>query len=261
MRKVLVSTRVITYSDLHLEFGSGWILSPAANRDVMILAGDIITFGDYDPLDQLLRKWNKRVLYVPGNHEYYTRKPMNEEDKEFKAWLASKHPHVKLLLDEEISIDGVNFFGGTMWTDFNGGDARAMEIAQDEINDFRLICNPDQTSFRPADAVALHENFKAKLLNWFGKDLTGPRVVITHNAPVIKRNSKHRGSPFSPAFSSLDMVKVIERRQPALWVYGHTHECDDQTIGKTRIISNQRGYPNSNTFECEDFDIAVCQST
>jgi hypothetical protein len=30
--------RIITYSDLHLEFGSGWILPPDANGDVMILA-------------------------------------------------------------------------------------------------------------------------------------------------------------------------------------------------------------------------------
>ena len=41
------------------------------------------------------------------------------------------------------------------------------------------------------------------------------------------------------------------------WVYGHTHECDDQTIGQTRIISNQLGYPdNFGGCECEDFDEA-----
>jgi predicted phosphodiesterase len=105
----------------------------------MILAGDIITLGDYDPLDRLLQKWKKPVLYVTGNHEYYTRRPMNEEDKRFRAWLITKHPRVKLLLDEEASVGGVHFFGGTMWTDFNGGDLRAMETAQDQMNDFRLI--------------------------------------------------------------------------------------------------------------------------
>jgi predicted phosphodiesterase len=101
--------RIITYSDLHLEFGSGWILPPDANGDVMILAGDIITLRDYDPLDQLLQKWKKPVLYVTGNHEYYTQRPMNEEDRRFRVWLKAKHPHVKLLLDEEVSIGGVNF--------------------------------------------------------------------------------------------------------------------------------------------------------
>ena len=46
------------------------------------------------------------------------------------------------------------------------------------------------------------------------------------------------------AFNSLDMTDIIKKHQPDLWVYGHTHECDDQTIGKTRIISNQLGYPD-----------------
>jgi len=129
----LTSMRIITYSDLHLEFGSGWLLPPAVHRHVMILAGDIVTLRDYEPLDQILRKWKKPVLYVTGNHEYYTRRPMNEEDNRFKAWLEEKHSHVKLLLDEEMSIAGVNFFGGTRRTDFNGGDLRAMETARPRI--------------------------------------------------------------------------------------------------------------------------------
>jgi len=252
-----VDMRIITYSDLHLEFGSGWTLPSEADGDLMILAGDIVMLRDYDPLDRLLQKWKKPVLYVTGNHEYYTQRPMNEEDDRFKAWLEANHPHVKLLLDEEISIGGVNFFGGTMWTNFNGGDLRAMETARSQMNDFRLIYNPDQTIFSPADAVELHNDFASKLLNWFGKDLRGPRVVVSHNAPVINPNSKCKGSSLAPAFTSLDMVEIIGNHQPDLWVYGHTHECDHQTIGGTRIISNQLGYPNnSGGFECKDFDEA-----
>ena len=208
--------RIITYSDLHLEFGSGWMLPPAVNGDVMILAGDIVTLRDYEPLDQILRKWKKPVLYVTGNHEYYTRRPMNEEDNRFKAWLKAKHPHVKLLLDEEVSIGCVHFFGGTMWTDFNGGDMHAMETARSQMNDYRLIYNPDKTTFTPADSIVLHKNFASKLLNWFGKNLSGPRVVISHNAPVINPNSKHKGGPLTPAFNSLDMVEIIGAHQPAL---------------------------------------------
>jgi len=101
-----------------------------------------------------------------------------------------------------------------------------MEAAQDQMNDFRLIYNPDQTPFSPADAVALHRNFASKLLNWLGRDLNGPRGVISHNAPVINPNSKYKGGPLTPAFNSLDMVEIIGTHQPALWVFGHTHECD-----------------------------------
>jgi hypothetical protein len=86
---------------------------------------------------------------------------------------------------------------------------------------------------------------------------SGPRVVISHNVPVINPNSKYKGGSLTPAFNSLDMMEIIVTHQPALWVYGHTHECDDQTLGRTRIISNQLGYPgNLGGFECKDFDEA-----
>ena len=140
---------------------------------------------------------------------------------------------------------------------FNGGDLRAMETARSQMNDYRLIYNPDETPFTPANSIALHKNFASKLLHWFGKNFSGPRVVISHNAPVINPNSKYKGGPLTPAFNSLDMVEIIETHQPALWVYGHTHECGDQMIGRTRIISNQLGYPgNLGGFECKDFDEA-----
>jgi hypothetical protein len=69
--------------------------------------------------------------------------------------------------------------------DFNGGDLCAMETAHSQMNDYRLIYNPDGTAFMPADSIVLHKSFASKLLNWFGKNLSGPRGVISHNAPVI----------------------------------------------------------------------------
>jgi hypothetical protein len=86
---------------------------------------------------------------------------------------------------------------------------RAMEIAQNQMNDYRLIYNPDETPFTPSDSIALHKNFTSKLLNWFGKNLSGPRVVISHNAPVINPNSKYKGGPLTPAFNSLDMGRSL----------------------------------------------------
>jgi predicted phosphodiesterase len=249
--------KIITYSDLHLEFGGNWELPEDVEGDLMILAGDIISLKNYVLLEHFLKDWKKPVLYVTGNHEYYTQRPMNEEEYNFKVWLKVTLPQVRLLLDEPVNIDGVQFFGGTMWTDFNGADPNAIEIARYQMNDFRLIRNPDNTVFQPENAIERHNVFVTKLRAWLGQDLKGPRVVISHNAPVINPNTQYVGSPLMPAFNSLDMVKLIEEYQPDLWVYGHTHECDDQTLGKTRIISNQLGYPQKYAFggfECPDFD-------
>jgi hypothetical protein len=108
--------------------------------------------------------------------------------------------------------------------------------ARSQMNDYRFIYNLDETPFTPPDSIALHKNFASKFLNWLGKDLSGPRVIISRNAPVINPNSKYKGGPLTSAFECLAMIEIIGTHQPSLWVYGHTHKCDDQTIGRTRII-------------------------
>lgn len=247
--------KILIYSDLHLEFKHGWTFPDDVTGDLLILAGDIITFGDYSPLEKLLKNWSKPVLYVAGNHEYYTQTPMDQETQDFKVWLSETLPQVTLLMDEHISISGVNFFGGTMWTDFGCQNPLAMDHARRNMNDFRLIRNSERQIFTPQDTISLHQNFIDGLIAWFKQEMTGPRIVISHHAPVINPNTQYRDSPLQPAFNSLDMIEIIEEHQPDFWIYGHTHECDDQTIGRTRIISNQLGYPNGlGGFECLNFD-------
>ena len=70
--------KLLIYSDLHLEFGAHFQLPEDTSADLLVLAGDIITFQDLSPLGRLLQGWDKPVLYVAGNHEYYTRKSMTE---------------------------------------------------------------------------------------------------------------------------------------------------------------------------------------
>lgn len=247
--------KLLIYSDLHLEFGAYFRLPEDTDADLLVLAGDIITLQDYSPLDRLLQDWDKPVLYVTGNHEYYTRSPMDEENETFKKWIDDHHKNVMFLQDEAVSIEGVHFFGGAMWTDFDGGDKNAMNVIRHQMNDFQLIRNADGSVFQPEDAIALHQMFKDRLSAWFEQDLAGPRVVISHHAPVINPNTQYGNSPLRPGFNSLDMAEMIEKYQPDLWLYGHTHECDDQAIGKTRIVSNQLGYPSRRGgFECAGFD-------
>ncbi|MBX9725949.1 MAG: metallophosphoesterase [Rickettsiales bacterium] len=249
--------KIITYSDLHLEFGANIVPAPQDSADLMVLAGDIITFKDFSPLAKFLREWKKPVLYVAGNHEYYTLSPMRDNAAAFKSWLAEEQPHVHFLQDEAITIDGVQFFGGTMWTEFSGGNMKAMIAAKQTMNDFRYIFVDGSQFLHPADTVRLHEAFVEKLVAWLETGLNGPRVVISHHAPVINPNTQHLNSPLAPAFNSLDMVDIIKKYQPKFWIYGHTHECDNQVIGKTCIISNQSGYPNRDgSVECKDFDRA-----
>ena len=246
--------KIISYSDLHLEFGREFYLPKDIDADVMILAGDIITFRNFESLGWMLKEWKKPVLFVAGNHEYYTQQPMDAGDAAFKAWLADCYPNVTFLQDEAITIDGVHFFGGTMWTDFSGADYKAMANAERSMNDYRRIMLPSGQFLKPIDTLSYHTSFVTNLEHWFAEDLLGKRVVISHHAPAVNPNTQYGNSPIMPAFNSLDMMPIIEKYQPSLWVYGHTHECDNQMVGQTRIISNQRGYPKSEGFECFGFD-------
>jgi hypothetical protein len=90
-------TRIITYSDTHLEFGSGWMLPPAVNADVMILAGDIVTLRDYEPLDQNSAEVEETSPPCDGKPRILHRRPMNEEDNRF-IW--------RIVLARSIRSDG-----------------------------------------------------------------------------------------------------------------------------------------------------------
>lgn len=250
--------RIITFSDLHLEFGIDFKPPKDSAADLMVLAGDIITFRDYEPLSRFLKNWDRPVIFVAGNHEYYTNTTMHDEAKKFQQWLVTAHPNVHFLQDQPITIDGVHFFGGTMWTDFLDGSEKAMIEARAQMNDFRLIKIGDYISLTPHYTTKLHDQFVEKLIAWLESPLQGKRVVVTHHAPVINPVTKYTGSLLAPAFNSTDMIEVIDQYQPDLWIYGHTHECDDHYRNKTRIISNQRGYQHhGNQYECENkFDSA-----
>lgn len=244
--------KIALYSDLHLEFGTDF--KPETDADVMILAGDIITFKDFKPLGKFLEGWTKPVLYLAGNHEYYTTEPIEEGRLKLQVFLNEYNfPNIKFLDNEAITIQGINFFGGTMWTDYRNYDPIAMSIAHNSMNDYRLIRNGDR-KLLPSDTIEFHELYKQKLIEWFETTLEGKRIVLTHHAPCTNPNDFHKRSNLQPAYNSLDMIPIIMKYKPALWCYGHTHESDDQIIGETRIISNPRGYPLRNGGgECKEF--------
>lgn len=200
--------KIISYSDLHLEFKHEWSLPPDIDGDLIVLAGDIITFRDFTPLETLLCGWKKPALFVAGNHEYYTRSPMRDNEDQFRTWLAENLPQVYFLRDEGITIKGVNFFGGTMWTNFKSGNTASMRHAGSGLNDFRYIHNEDGI-FTLESSVEQHQQFIAALEQWFDTLSGGPNVIITHHAPVINPRSQYLMSPLEPAFVSYEMSRYI----------------------------------------------------
>lgn len=184
--KPLVKLNIL--SDLHLSVSG--LDKPRNDADVVVLAGDIAR-----PREAACWAlgFDKPVLYVPGNHEFYG-SSINGAADELKRLCAGTHVHV--LDNDEVAIGGVRFLGTTLWTDFmlfGEGDARAAAIdeATRLMRDFSRIRIDDASSalFTPADSAVLFERHAGWLDRRLDTPHAGPTVVITHHAP--SRQSIH----------------------------------------------------------------------
>jgi predicted phosphodiesterase len=264
-------------SDLHLELTRGWDLPSVGARprfDVLVVAGDLIPRMERGVAWLRERVRDRPVIYVPGNHEGYGCDVDRTVEKAKEAAEGSK---VFVLQNEAIQIGNVTFAGATLWTDFNlfGDQRRAMAVAADQMNDFREIrVSRYQDRFRPQHALARHMESRAFLETEMRKPRGGPLVVVTHHAPHPGHSSPRYRSErladeeiltaaYRSDLTSMIWPAPIEGTRyslwPAdLWIYGHTHESEDVTIGHTRVVSNAKGYgpsvPRHRTWDNARFD-------
>jgi predicted phosphodiesterase len=234
-----VKIRVL--SDLHLEF-QHWA-PPKVDADVVVLAGDIHV-GNRG-VEWACRHFAlSRVVYVPGNHEFYGEHMQNLRRDLLREGGDSG---VDVLDGHDLVIGGVRFLGATLWTDFalHGTDVgsidRAMADADYGMNDFRLIRYGERGSFLPKDARAIHLAQVRWLRIKLAEEFLGPTIVVTHHLP--HRDSIHpryKGSELNPSFAS-DLSDLMGP-SVSLWIHGHTHESFDYVVNGTRVVCNPRGY-------------------
>jgi predicted phosphodiesterase len=236
----LCDVRLLILSDLHLELGE-WD-PPAASADAVVLAGDI--HGGANGVEWASEVFGGLpVIYVAGNHEYYgTAIPKATEKLRDTAEGRGLH----FLERDSVVIAGIRFLGATLWTDFalTGDMTGAAAAAGRSMLDYRRIrLTPDYRRLRPLHTRKWHQD----TLAWLKQELaaaTEPTVVVTHHAPSGQSiQPRFQGDLLSPAFAS-GLNDFIAHSGSRLWVHGHTHHCVDYEVGSTRIVSNQRGYPD-----------------
>lgn len=242
--------RIQLLNDIHVEFENSdkdaLTLNPEG-VDVLVLAGDIF------PIKLLhLRKIQnfmaqlkdyKKVLWVFGNHEFYGM-TMNQAYWEAQEFLDKKDFHnVKILDDDFVTIEDVNFFGGTMWTkvtnpiDYN----RCTAV----MNDFRGgIRNNEGRRLSPLDTNHLHAQFLLEL-EYFLPKAKNKTVVITHHRPTFYGRTMKGGDPYlDTAFcvELQDKFETYNRYGVTDWFFGHTHETTNFLFEDIHFRTNARGY-------------------
>jgi hypothetical protein len=234
-------------SDLHNQFSV--FEPPTTDSDLVILAGDID--GGSKGVTWAAQKFDKPVIYIAGNHEFYNRDISTEIDVLRQA----AHGTNINFLDHDILIcEGVRFVGATLWTNFElDGDTpdqvtNAKKTASQSMNDFRCIYNRGDR-FSPDDSVALFEQALQFLRMTLSQPFEGKTVVVTHHSPSPRSvHSRYRGDLLNAAFSSNLEFLMDGPNAPALWIHGHTHDSFDYMVHEqTRVIANPRGYTSYNS--------------
>ena len=242
--------RIQILSDLHVEFDGNTIPPLAAGAELVILAGDLAPVHTRRVGD-IAKRWAgaDRILYVPGNHEYY-----GSDIEAGRRELARQCvEHGVTLLDRSaVTIDNVRFIGATLWTDFRLeagvlGEAWAHHEVGRSAPDFTGAIrdrNAPDGLFTTQESARRHAEERTFIETELEKaEAAGLRpIVITHHAPSPRCiRPWYEKSRLNPGFAS-DLDALIARYQPPLWVHGHMHDPVDEWVGSTRIIANPHGF-------------------
>lgn len=184
------------------------------------------------------------VIYVAGNHEFYHGKWVkNIQDLRDEC---AVYPNIHFLERDSITIDGVLFLGGTLWTDMNGVDPLTLHAVRDMMSDFMYIRN-DERGFRrltPMDTVERHQATVGYIRTVLAQNPDTPAVVVGHHAPsTLSTHPRYANQHIMNGAYRTDLSGVmLDHAQIRLWTHGHTHEDFDYEIGTCRVVCNPRGY-------------------
>lgn len=218
-------------SDVHTEFqrdgGVEFFASlDEVKADVVVLAGDLSNAAGLENAVALACKRFSKVVYVPGNHEYYGASPSHVQAT--LARCAQRHDNFHWLDCTVLEWRDVRFVGATLWFE----DTTESQRFRSGMSDFAEI-----SGFVP---WVFEENRRARA--FFEATVRSGDIVVTHHLPSPQStHAKYKGSPMTPFFEC-NMEHVIKKNEPALWIHGHTHERVDYPLGATRVIANPLGY-------------------
>ena len=275
-------------SDLHLEANPGFVPTPAAGADVLVLAGDIGSYQAHSALTAAgdtdfglarfspLHGWPTPVLFVPGNHEY---DGLDFDEAHHRLRATCARLGIVWLESEVLHLHGVRFVGSTLWTDFDALGPMAGQTLPAKIpahfshpnSLYTRQLKAREKAFRAANYYLrktgttrgatpwLAEQVRDQALNsqrWLSAALEtpfdGPTVVVTHFAPSLRSADPRYGQVPGTAGFCNALDALLPRAQ--LWLHGHLHCPVDYHHLGCRVVANPLGYAHKNeqiTFQAE----------
>ena len=250
------------FSDAHSDCpGFGGFPRLMAGVDAVVVAGDTRQ-GLATALTELRAAYPHpvEILVVAGNHEFWGSVWSREIDEGRRV---AERLGIHYLEDEVVTLGRLRVLGCTLWTGYDayGESLRpaAMRSAREEMRDHKRIkwSNHPWRRFRPEEARMLHLRSRAFIEDELSRPHDGPTLVVTHTAVSIECIHPSRQKSIVSAAYFSEMLPTIDRHQPDLWLFGHTHHRTDFRRGKTRILSNPMGYADERTGYDPTLTIAI----
>lgn len=257
-------------SDLHIDIGTSLPEFPGGK--LLVLAGDTCearNLGVWVPNDpsrqpdailtnreriskflyEVGQKY-EHVVIIAGNHEHYH----STFHKTIQTMKDKLPANFRVLEKDAFELDGVIFFGATLWTDCHNHDPMAKMAIKDMMEDFKVIKykmhSGQYRAFAVDDSIADHyralEYFKAVLTNPSNADKK--IVLVVHHAPTHKSIDARYAAQYlmnGGFYTKLDDF-ILDHPQIQLIIHGHTHSTFDYMVGDTRVVCNPRGYHSRN---------------
>lgn len=277
MKKLLTiklehSQYIRIYSDIHLDFdvikgdfdiSKLWFPEELETdkNTTLIIAGDL--WHAKKPYDYGNPSWLKiissrfqYVIIVLGNHDFWGGNFPNEYDNYTEAFIEQKLNNTYLLQDNIIEVGKNKFIGGTLWTDYMSGNSIAMEKAENGVmKDYKYISyGVAQQRIRAKHLLSAHNKTKNFIFTHAIREYSEQKIwVITHHLPTIRSvpeeylQNKQSKSIYENALYYSDLDSDIKKVHIDYWIHGHTHKYQEYYIGKTKVISNPRGYTGEET--------------
>lgn len=252
-------------SDLHLEFHPEVVsmktllekypqltcTDSAPSDTILLLAGDIGSFSvpNLRPFLKDCSELYRHVIYILGNHEYYSYDGLDMISIEKVAtdtanWINDEvgRANFHFLNKSSVVLDGVKYLGATLWANI---DDYQRDIIELKINDYKLINRPDGSVITADDTIEIHKSH----VEWLTSELSDkdtPTVIITHHLPTKKLQHEKYAIYGNVASSFYTDLEYLMQDNVRLWVCGHTHSYVKSKVSDTLLITSPFGY----AYEC-----------
>jgi len=218
-------------SDLHFEFhqdlGLEFVKSlDTRGVDLLVVAGDLHVSRGLRLSLELLGATYPRVLYVPGNHDFYD-SSINAVRELLRA-AQDALPNVDVLHESVVEIEGYRFAGTPLWFEWT----YQCSVLRDHV--------ADTTAIRDFE-LDIRADYK-RAQSFLDEVVDDETIVVTHHLPARRSVEPFFKNSGTNCFFLCDKSRLIAERQPPLWIHGHTHSSCDYTLGRTRVLCNPYGY-------------------